>query len=63
MKTKNENQSYMQMWENNATLETHDPIARVQAMLEQSKKRDVTQRCMEQLNEFVIAGRANLSDK
>ena len=37
------------------------PIARVQAMLEQSKKRDVTQRCMEQLNEFVIAGRANLS--
>ena len=53
----------MQMWEKNATLETHDPIARVQAMLEQSKKRDVTQRCMEQLNEFVIAGRANLSDK
>ena len=63
MKTKNENQSYMQTWEKNVTLETHDPIARVQAMLEQSKKRDVTQRCMEQLNEFVIAGRANLSDK
>ena len=36
-------------------------IARVQAMLEKSKKIDETQRYMEQLNELVIAGRANLS--
>ena len=39
------------MWENNATPETRDPIARVHATLEQSKKIDGTQKYMEQLNE------------
>ena len=35
---KEKNQSYMQTWENNVTLESHDPIAKVPAMLERSKK-------------------------
>ena len=43
VKMKNESQLYMQTWENNAASETQDPIARVQAMLEQSKKIENTQ--------------------
>ena len=42
-------------------LQTLKNIARVKEMLEQSKRIDKTQRYMEQLEELVIAGRANLS--
>ena len=43
-------------------LQTLKNIARVKEMLEQSKKIDQTQRYMEQLEELVIAWRANLSN-
>lgn len=43
VKQKEESKAYAQTWENNATLETHDPIARVTGMLEQNKKTDETQ--------------------
>ena len=49
------------MCRSKATPETYDPIARVLAMLEQSKNKDGTQRYMEQLNKVVTDGRANLS--
>ena len=39
---KEENKAYAKTWENNATLETHDPIARVVGMLEKPKKQDWT---------------------
>ena len=61
VKTKNKSKSFVQTWEINETLEIHDPITRVQAMLEQSKKIDLTQRYVEQLNELVITERANWS--
>ena len=43
VKMKNKSQLYMQTWENNVASETQDPFARVQAMLEQSKKIENTQ--------------------
>ena len=43
VKQKEESKAYAQTWENNVTLETHDPIARVTGMLEQIKKTDETQ--------------------
>ena len=39
---KEENKAYAKTWENNATLETHDPIARVAGMMEKPKKQDGT---------------------
>ena len=43
-KGKEESKVYAQKCETNVTLETHDPIARVTAMLEQGKQTDGTQR-------------------
>ena len=46
------------MWENIATPETHDPIARVTAMLEKPKKQDETLGYMDMLCMEIAAGRA-----
>ena len=49
-KGKEGSKAYAQNWETNVTLETHDPIARATAMLEQGKQTDGTQvSCMERL--------------
>ena len=44
VKTENEKKSFVQTWQNNTITENHDPIGRVQAILEQKKKIDETQR-------------------
>ena len=49
------------MGNKNATPETHDPIARVAALLEKPKKQNVTLRYIEMLHMKITAGRAVLN--
>ena len=61
VKRKEESKAYAQKWETNVTQETHDPIARVTAMLEQGKQTDGTHGYMDMLHGEITAGRANLN--
>ena len=59
VKTKKEQEWYVQTWENNEKSESQNPIARVTAMLEKPKRIDAKQKSKDYLDAKVICGEAN----
>ena len=59
IKTKKEQEWYVQTWENNGKPESQNPIARVTAMLEKPKRIDAKQKSKDYLDAKVICGEAN----
>ena len=59
VKTKKEQEWYVQTWENNGKPESPNPIARVTAMLEKPKLIDAKQKSKDFLDAKVICGEAN----
>ena len=59
VKTKKEQEWYVQTWENNGKSESQNPIARVTAMLEKPKLIDAKQKSKDYLDAKVISVEAN----
>ena len=59
VRTKKEQEWYVQTWENNGKPESQNTIARVTAMLEKPKLIDAKQKSKDYLNAKVISGEAN----